>query len=171
MQKQIEGLGTNLLTVQAGGRGFGRAAAGSSQFTFLTMKDVKALSDKAVAPDIASVSPVVNASSVTATRGVATETPGQVIGTTASYAEARKETVTEGTFITPQDEADHARGGVLLAGRVEEQDARRAEQAESLEQRLVLGRVRGDVDLQQQRVGHAAAYRGVAEGQMLHLLA
>ena len=77
------------------------------------MKDVKALSDKAVAPDIKSVSPVVNGSSVTATRGVATETPGQVIGTTASYAEARKETVTEGTFITAADETDHARVAVI----------------------------------------------------------
>jgi putative ABC transport system permease protein len=113
VQTQIEGLGTNLLTVQAGGRGFGRAAAGSSRFTFLTMNDVKALSNKAVAPDIKSVSPVVNGSSVTATRGVATETPGQVIGTTASYAEARKETVTEGTFITAADEKQHAHVAVV----------------------------------------------------------
>ena len=113
VQNQIEGLGTNLLTVQAGGRFFGRAAAGASSFTFLTMKDVKALSDKTVAPDIKSVSPVVDGNSVTATRGVATETPGQVIGTTASYAEARKESVTEGTFITPQDETDHARVAVI----------------------------------------------------------
>ena len=113
VQTQIEGLGTNLLTVQAGGRGFGRASAGSTSFTFLTMKDVKALSDKTVAPDIKSVSPVVSGSSVTATRGTATETPGQVIGTTASYAEARKETVSEGTFITAQDETTHARVAVI----------------------------------------------------------
>src|SRR5450432_2610147 len=56
VQQQIQGLGTNLLTVQAGGRFFGRAAAASASFTFLTMKDVKALSDKTVAPDIKSVS-------------------------------------------------------------------------------------------------------------------
>ena len=113
VRSQIEGLGTNLLTIQAGGRFFGRAAAGSTSFTFLTMKDVKALSDKTVAPDIKAVSPVVNGNSVTATRGVATESPGQVIGTTASYAEARKESVSEGTFITPQDEAGHARVAVI----------------------------------------------------------
>jgi putative ABC transport system permease protein len=113
VQQQIQGLGTNLLTVQAGGRFFGRAAASSSSFTFLTMNDVKALSDKAVAPDIKSVSPVVSGNGVTATRGVATETPGQVIGTTPSYAEARKETVTEGTFVTQQDEATHARVAVI----------------------------------------------------------
>ena len=44
VQTQIEGLGTNMMTVQAGGRFFGRAASSSSTFTFLTMKDVKALS-------------------------------------------------------------------------------------------------------------------------------
>jgi putative ABC transport system permease protein len=113
VQQQIQGLGTNLLTVQAGGRGFGRAAASSSSFTFLTMNDVKALSDKTVAPDIKSVAPVVSGNGVTATRGVATETPGQVIGTTPAYAEARKETVTEGTFITASDERDHARVAVI----------------------------------------------------------
>ena len=113
VQSQIEGLGTNMMTIQAGGRGFGRAAASSSTFTFLTMKDVKALSDKAAAPDIKSVSPVVSGSSVTATRGTATETPGQVLGTPASYAEARKETLSEGTFITAQDETTHARVAVI----------------------------------------------------------
>jgi len=113
VQNQIEGLGTNMMTIQAGGRGFGRAASSSSSFTFLTMKDVTALSDKTAAPDIKSVSPVVSGSSVTATRGTATETPGQVVGTTASYAEARKETVTEGTFITATDEKQHARVAVI----------------------------------------------------------
>jgi putative ABC transport system permease protein len=113
VQQQIEGLGTNMLTIQTGGRGFGRAASSSSTFTFLTMKDVAALSDRTVAPDIKTVSPVVNAQSVTATNGSATETPGQVIGTTSSYAEARKLTVTEGTFITSQDETNHARSVVI----------------------------------------------------------
>jgi len=113
VQTQIEGLGTNMLTIQAGGRGFGRARSSAAGFTFLTMNDVKALSDKAVAPDIKTVSPVAQAQSVTATHGVATETPGQVIGTTASYAEARKESVAEGTFITAQDQTDHARVAVI----------------------------------------------------------
>ncbi|HVC87760.1 MAG TPA: ABC transporter permease [Gaiellaceae bacterium] len=113
VQTQIEGLGTNMMTIQAGGRFFGRAASSSSTFTFLTMKDVQALSDKTIAPDIKSVSPVVSPSSVTATHGVATETPGQVIGTTASYAEARKESVVEGTFITAANESTHARVAVI----------------------------------------------------------
>jgi putative ABC transport system permease protein len=113
IEKQIEGLGTNMLTVQAGGRFFGRAAARSTSFTFLTVKDVKALQDKTAAPDIKTVSPVANVDSATATRGSATETPNQVLGTTPSYAEARKESVSEGTFITDADQRNHDRVAVI----------------------------------------------------------
>jgi putative ABC transport system permease protein len=113
VQTQIEGLGTNLLTIQSGGFGFGRRASSASTFTFLTTKDVKALEDKTVAPDIKSATPVVSASSVTASVGVATMTPDTVAGTTASYSEARKATVSEGTFLTSADVRDHARVVVI----------------------------------------------------------
>jgi putative ABC transport system permease protein len=113
VQNQIEGLGTNLLTIQSGGFGFGRRASSASTFTFLTTKDVKALEDKTVAPDIKSVTPVVSASSVTATRDVATMTPGNVYGTTPSYAEARKAEVSAGTFFTSADVQQHARVVVI----------------------------------------------------------
>jgi putative ABC transport system permease protein len=113
VQQQIEGLGTNLLTIQSGGGGFGRRASSASTFTFLTTKDVKALEDKTVAPDIKSVTPVVSASSVTATRDVATVTPNTVVGTTPSYSEARKADVSEGTFITAADVQGHARVVVI----------------------------------------------------------
>ncbi|HEX3807315.1 MAG TPA: ABC transporter permease [Gaiellaceae bacterium] len=113
VSNQIEGLGTNMLTVQAGGRTFGRAASTSSTFTFLTLADVTALSQKSVAPDIKSATPVVTLSSLTATNGQATEQPSQAIGTTPSYAEARKESVAAGTFITSQDESTHARVAVI----------------------------------------------------------
>ncbi len=113
VQQRIEGLGTNMLTIQAGGRFFGRAASRSSTFTFLTTKDVDALSQRSVAPDIKSVTPVVNVSSLTATHGVATETPGSAVGTTPAYAEARKESVQLGTIITAADERTHARVAVI----------------------------------------------------------
>jgi putative ABC transport system permease protein len=113
VQQQIEGLGTNLLTIQSGGGGFGRRASSASTFTFLTTKDVTALEDKSVAPDIKSVTPVVSASSVTATRDVATVTPNTVAGTTPSYSEARKATVSEGTFFTSADVQAHARVVVI----------------------------------------------------------
>jgi putative ABC transport system permease protein len=113
VQSQIEGLGTNLVTIQSGGFGFGRRASSASTFTFLTTKDVQSLQDKTVAPDIKSVTPVVSASNVTAARDVATMTPGTVYGTTPSYAEARKADVTEGTFISSADLQQHARVVVI----------------------------------------------------------
>jgi putative ABC transport system permease protein len=113
VQSQIEGLGTNLLTIQSGGFGFGRRASSASTFTFLTTKDVTALQDKTVAPDVKSVTPVVSGSSVTATRGVATMTPSTVYGTTPSYGEARKADVSEGSFLTAADVQGHARVVVI----------------------------------------------------------
>ncbi|HEX5449846.1 MAG TPA: ABC transporter permease, partial [Gaiellaceae bacterium] len=113
IEQQIEGLGTNMLTVQSGGRFFGRAAARSISFQFLTLKDVKALEDKNIAPDIKSVSPVIDVNDGTLTRGSATESSAQVLATTPGYAEARKETVAAGSFLTSGDEANHNRVAVL----------------------------------------------------------
>jgi putative ABC transport system permease protein len=113
IQRQIEGLGTNLLTIQAGGGLFGRPAAVASTFTFLTEKDVKLLSDETAAPDIKTVTPVVSASSVTASRGSASVTPDNVYGTTPSYEEARKAVVSGGSFITQADLKSHLRVAVI----------------------------------------------------------
>ncbi|HZQ88679.1 MAG TPA: ABC transporter permease [Gaiellaceae bacterium] len=112
VQKQIEGLGTNVVTIMPG-FSFGRGSGGfQSSFTQLTLKDVKSLEDKNAAPDIKSVTPVVNGS-VTAAFGSASYSPSQFVGTTASYEEARKAPVEAGTFITAQDESQHARVVVL----------------------------------------------------------
>jgi putative ABC transport system permease protein len=120
VQKQIEGLGTNLLTVQSGGGLFGRRASTASTFTYMTQKDVAALQDRNAAPDIKSVTPVVSASSVTASNGAASVTPDTVDGTTASYAEVRKTAVTEGSFLTATDVKNHAR--VVVIGTTIAQD-------------------------------------------------
>jgi putative ABC transport system permease protein len=112
VQQRIESLGTNVVTIQPG-FSFGRGSGGfQASFTQLTLKDVKALQDQSAAPDIKSVTPVVNAS-VTAAFGSASYSPGQFVGTTPSYEEARKSPVEAGTFITAQDEAQHARVVVL----------------------------------------------------------
>ncbi|HKI92868.1 MAG TPA: ABC transporter permease [Gaiellaceae bacterium] len=114
VQQQIEGLGTNIVTVMPGGFGRGRGSGGRrSSFTQLTLKDVKALQDANAAPDVKSVTPVVDAQSVTTTFGSATYSPAQFVGTTPSYEEARKAPVQAGTFITPQEESQHARVVVL----------------------------------------------------------
>ncbi|HXY80155.1 MAG TPA: ABC transporter permease [Gaiellaceae bacterium] len=113
VSNRIEALGTNVVTIQPGGFGFGRGTGGfRSSFTQLTMKDVKALEDPTAAPDVLSVTPVVNGS-VTATYGSASYSPSQFIGTTPSYEEARKSPVEAGTFITQADESTHARVVVL----------------------------------------------------------
>ncbi|MGZ4351898.1 MAG: ABC transporter permease, partial [Gaiellaceae bacterium] len=114
VQQRIEDLGTNMVTIQPGGFGGFRRGAGATQssFTQLTLKDVKALSDRDAAPDIKSVTPVVGGS-VTATYGSASYSPASFVGTTPSYAEARKTPVQAGTFITAADEAGHARVVVL----------------------------------------------------------
>jgi putative ABC transport system permease protein len=113
VQKQIEGLGTNLLTIQSGGGLFGRRAATASSFTFLTEKDVTLLRNKTTSPDIKSVTPVVSASSVTGSLGALTVTPNTVAGTTPSYQEARKADVSEGGFLTAADVTNHARVAVI----------------------------------------------------------
>jgi putative ABC transport system permease protein len=114
VQQQIEGLGTNIVTIMPGGFGFGRGSGGRrSSFTQLTSKDVKALQDPTAAPDIKSVTPVVNANSVTTTFGAASYSPSQFVGTTPSYEEARKSPVEAGTFVTSQEESQHARIVVL----------------------------------------------------------
>jgi putative ABC transport system permease protein len=114
VQQRIEALGTNLVTIMPGGFGFGRGSGGrQSSFTQLTLKDVKALRDRNAAPDVRSVTPVVNGNSITTAYGSATYSPSEFLGTTPTYAEARKSPVQAGTFVTAQDERDHARVVVL----------------------------------------------------------
>jgi putative ABC transport system permease protein len=118
VQQRIENLGTNIVTISPGGFGFAggggarRGGATQSSFTQLTTKDVKALQDPTAAPDIASVTPVV-AGSVTASWNGVSYTPGQFLGTTSSYAEARKAPVEAGTWFSDADEAAHNRVVVI----------------------------------------------------------
>src|SRR5664279_2449407 len=67
--------------------------------------------------------------------------------------------------------ADEARGTHLLAARVEEDRAGRAEQAEAPQELAVQVVVGGDIGLQEQRAGELLLHRQVAEGEALHLLA
>src|SRR5688572_31202068 len=64
---------------------------------------------------------------------------------------------------------DHACAVDLAALRVEEDRARRAEQAKALEQRAVVVVVGGDVGLQQQRARHLLGHQRIAEREALHL--
>jgi putative ABC transport system permease protein len=120
VQRQIQGLGTNTLTVQSGGfGGFGGFGGGggrrngtTSRSVTLTAADVKGLQDEALAPDVKEVAPTVTAS-VTGTYEGTTHQPSQFLGTTANYAEIRNYEVSEGSFFTDEDQAQHRKVVVL----------------------------------------------------------
>jgi putative ABC transport system permease protein len=116
VQKRIESLGTNTLTVFRGnfGRGQGgRASIGTqSRITQLSLGDAAALSDKSAAPDVLSASPVVSPS-VTGTYQGASYSPGTFVGTAPAYFTARGYTLAEGRFFDQSDYDSHARVVVL----------------------------------------------------------
>jgi putative ABC transport system permease protein len=105
VQSRIESLGTNTLIVFRQRPGFGRGASRTgtqSVRSQLTDADVRALSDKSLAPDIKSVSPTLTAT-VTATWQGNTYSPSSFLGTTPSYEEARSYQTATGTFFTQDD--------------------------------------------------------------------
>jgi len=115
VQKRIDSLGTNIITVM---RGFNRGAGGrggagtQSQRSFLTPTDVAALQDKTQAPDIKSVSPTMSAT-VTATWQGSTYSPSSFIGSTPSIAEASNYQVAAGTFFSQNDLDQHNQVAVV----------------------------------------------------------
>jgi putative ABC transport system permease protein len=121
VEKQIDALGSNVLLVSSATQlgGFG-AFGGSSSSNSLTLKDADALQDHFKAPDVKSVSPVVNGSSVTLTYGNDTYEPTSFIGTTPSYASAENETLAEGSWFTKAQDKDHSPVMVLGSTVVQE---------------------------------------------------
>jgi putative ABC transport system permease protein len=125
VQKNIERLGTNTLTVmpstmggRGGGGGFarllggggGRGAGGSAQQTgpraqakSLTVDDARALADQTNAPSVKSVSPVVTAQSANATYEGTAHAIQQFVGTYPAYFEASNDPVAQGTYFTADD--------------------------------------------------------------------
>jgi putative ABC transport system permease protein len=119
VQKRIQGLGTNTLTIFPNRGGFGPGGGGGvsrngtqTRVSRLTAADVKALSDSAQAPDVKSVSPTVS-TSVTAAYNGATYDPASFVGTTPSYEDASSWTVAAGRFFTSDDVKSHDRVVVL----------------------------------------------------------
>jgi putative ABC transport system permease protein len=103
IQSRIESLGTNRITVSAGG-GFGRGAAptAASQVKPLTVEDARALVDPATAPDVHSASPVVSTSRTAVFAGTSHTIP-QLLGTYPSYFGSTNSPVTDGTYFTNDD--------------------------------------------------------------------
>jgi putative ABC transport system permease protein len=104
---RIQALGTNTITVMSTGRG-------GSTSTALTTDIAGALVDPNLAPDVKSVSPVVNASSATVTYEGTEHSVSQFVGTTPSWFAASNSPVGSGAAFTADDEAQGRR--VVLIG-------------------------------------------------------
>ncbi|GAA1014354.1 peptide ABC transporter permease [Acrocarpospora pleiomorpha] len=119
IQGNIQRLGANSLTVSSttsggggGGGGFAGPLGGGggqqntgprTQAKDLTVDDARALADKANAPSVRSVSPVVTAQNQTATYEGASHAVQQVVGTYPSYFEASNKPVAQGTYFFNED--------------------------------------------------------------------
>lgn len=110
VQDRISQLGTNTLVVlrqgQFGPGGRGQSGAATSRPTSLTTKDVDALRDRANAPDVAAVAPVISVST-TGTVDGSSATPGQFIGTTPEYFSIRGYDAAAGSLFTQEDVDAH----------------------------------------------------------------
>jgi putative ABC transport system permease protein len=113
VQKQIDALGSNVLLVQ-NATALGGLRATPTSNTSLTLADATALQNSSQAPDVQSVSPVVNANAVTLTYNGATYSPSTFVGTTPSYEQARSYSTSTGSWFTSAQESSHAR--VLVVG-------------------------------------------------------
>jgi len=102
---RIEALGTNTITVMSTGRG-------GSTSTALTTEIAAALVDQELAPDVASVSPVVSASATVTFEGTDHEV-SSFVGTTPSWFAASNTPVGTGATFTADDEAQGRRVVVL----------------------------------------------------------
>jgi putative ABC transport system permease protein len=112
VKDQISKLGSNLLIVSPGSTTTtGGIRGGRGSASTLTTADAIALSDKDVAPDVASVAPVAS-SSQSLTAGSANWTTS-VVGTTPAWLSVRARSVTDGRFLT-QDDLDNARQVTVL---------------------------------------------------------
>jgi putative ABC transport system permease protein len=97
--RQFQALGTNTLTVTAGGFGPRNRATAAS----ITMADLTALRSPEYAEFIQAVVPQINAQNVTVAVGETTTVPGQTIGTTDEAREALSWKVASGRFLTADD--------------------------------------------------------------------
>ena len=113
VQQQIDALGSNVLLVQST-PSLGGLRGTSTSSTSLTLPDATALQNSFQAPDVQSVSPVVNANGVTLTYEGTTYSPSTFVGTTPSYEQARSYSTTDGSWFTSAQENDHSR--VLVVG-------------------------------------------------------
>jgi putative ABC transport system permease protein len=113
VQATIQSLGTNVLVVQgAGGLRAGPRAFAVGTVSF-TRADAEALQNPALAPDVKSASPVVNASDVSLVYNGTSFEPTSFVGTTPSYLTAHTYKLAEGASFTAEDVQKHRRVAVI----------------------------------------------------------
>ncbi|HWE89774.1 MAG TPA: ABC transporter permease [Pseudonocardiaceae bacterium] len=109
---EINSLGTNLLVISPGSTTSSSGVrGGSGSASTLTVADADALQSPAVAPDVAAVAPSTSRSE--ALTAGSTNWTTSVVGTTPSWLSVRARTVSEGRFLTDQDETTDAAVTVL----------------------------------------------------------
>ena len=112
-RKQLEGLGSNTLTVSAGGFGQGNRGGTQSRNIALTAADATALADPTQAPDVTGVVSVVNVPGQTISYQGASAAIGQSQGVTPNYTTIRNAPTQSGSFFT-QDDSDNRTRVVVL---------------------------------------------------------
>ncbi len=106
----INSTGVNVLYVFSGARG-NRDNPTVRNVRPLTMDDAQALIDPIAAPSVKAIAPVVSGSVSAAAEGQTTNTTAN--GVTANYAAIRNETVTEGEFISADQQSAHRQVAVI----------------------------------------------------------
>ncbi len=113
VQSRIQSLGTNVLVVQGSGGFRGGARASSVSSVSLTKQDAQALQNPALAPDIQSASPVVDATATKLVAAGSSYEPSSFIGTTPSYLSAHSYKLAEGAAFTAEDVSKHKRVALI----------------------------------------------------------
>jgi putative ABC transport system permease protein len=113
VQKRIQALGTNTLTVFNRGGGARGQVGPQTQRITITDADLTALNDKFQAPDLVAASPVVQVNNATATYQAASTSVAEVIGTDAAYMNTTDRHIAAGRGITADDVASHNRVAVI----------------------------------------------------------
>jgi putative ABC transport system permease protein len=112
-RQSLAALGSNTLTVSAGGFGQGNRGGTQSRNLQINDADVTAISDKTQAPDVTAVVPIVTANNITASLSGSSAAVGQFLGTYPNYAAVRNAPVQAGAFFTADDLANHANVAVV----------------------------------------------------------
>ena len=106
-EARLKALGSNTLTVSAGGFGQGNRGGTQARNIQITDTDLAAIADKTQAPDVVSVVPVLSAPAQTAAYAGASTPIGQTLGTAVSYQPVKNATTQAGSFFTQDDIDNH----------------------------------------------------------------